>query len=129
LRPQAVISSKDLRLTHPVSGLHQAPLDSTEVELDNSYLHMHFSSHLLFPSIKKFFGGYEIYAEPMCEITPEAAAAYLRRSAAQLSVCSPNFKASESKVPVGSVLVGLPEINQNAHLSHSGLNGLSTCII
>jgi UDPglucose--hexose-1-phosphate uridylyltransferase len=101
LRPQAIISSKDLRLTYPVSGLHQAPLDATEVELDSSYLHMHFCPPLLRSSVRKFFGGYELFAEPSREITPEAAAACLRGSGAQVSVSPTECKAVESQVPVG----------------------------
>jgi UDPglucose--hexose-1-phosphate uridylyltransferase len=76
------------QLTRPVSAIHQAPLDATNDELESSYLHMHFSPPLLLPSVKKFFGGYELYGEPTREITPETAASYLRHSASQLSAKS-----------------------------------------
>ncbi|KAF7883885.1 hypothetical protein EAF00_011197 [Botryotinia globosa] len=67
-----------------VSGLHQAPLDATEEELENSYLHMHFCPPLLRSSIRKFFGGYELFAEPSREITPETAADMLRRAQVEI---------------------------------------------
>ncbi|TGO29606.1 hypothetical protein BPAE_0013g00580 [Botrytis paeoniae] len=67
-----------------VSGLHQAPLDATEEEIENSYLHMHFCPPLLRSSIRKFFGGYELFAEPSREITPETAADMLRRAQVEL---------------------------------------------
>ncbi|KAK9424054.1 putative Galactose-1-phosphate uridylyltransferase [Seiridium unicorne] len=73
-------------MTFPyISGLHQAPLNATGMELECSYLHMHFCPPLLLPSIKKFFGGYEFNGEPTREITPEAAASQLRCSSAHLS--------------------------------------------
>ncbi|KAH1457753.1 hypothetical protein KXX53_005636, partial [Aspergillus fumigatus] len=83
-------------MTFPyISALHQAPLNATEAEVDSSYLHMHFSPPLLFPSVKKFFGGYELHGEPTREITPEAAAALLRHSGTQLPVCADNLKAAQ----------------------------------
>ncbi|TGO18683.1 hypothetical protein BTUL_0008g00670 [Botrytis tulipae] len=48
------------------------------------YLHMHFCPPLLRSSIRKFFGGYELFAEPSREITPETAADMLRRAQVEL---------------------------------------------
>jgi len=67
-----------MRLMCLVSGLHQAPLNATKADVDNSYMHMHFSPPLIRPGIKKFFGGFELFADPSREITPETAAAALR---------------------------------------------------
>ncbi|OJJ79842.1 uncharacterized protein ASPGLDRAFT_52061 [Aspergillus glaucus CBS 516.65] len=91
-----------------ISALHQAPLNATEGELESSYLHMHFSPPLLFPSIKKFFGGYELYAEPTREITPETAAARLRHSGAQLLMSSCRSKAVGSQAQEEFMLIGSP---------------------
>ncbi|PSS05198.1 galactose-1-phosphate uridyl transferase [Coniella lustricola] len=61
------------------SGIHQAPLDSTEEEAENSYFHMHFYPPLLrSATVRKFLVGYELMAEPQRDITPEQAAARLR---------------------------------------------------
>lgn len=61
------------------SGIHQAPLDGTVEEIENSYLHIHFYPPLLrSATIKKFLVGYEMMAEPQRDITPEQAAARLR---------------------------------------------------
>ncbi|KAB5515182.1 galactose-1-phosphate uridyl transferase [Coniochaeta sp. 2T2.1] len=61
------------------SGLHQAPLDCTEEEAENSYFHMHFYPPLLrSATVRKFLVGYELMAEPQRDITPEQAAAKLR---------------------------------------------------
>ncbi|KAF2421216.1 galactose-1-phosphate uridyl transferase [Tothia fuscella] len=81
-----------------ISAIHQAPLDATEAELKTSYLHAHFSSPLLSPSIKKFFGGYELYGEPTREITPEFTAACLRHSAAQLTVPLQDSTATDVRI-------------------------------
>ncbi|KAK4034505.1 galactose-1-phosphate uridyl transferase [Parachaetomium inaequale] len=62
------------------SGLHQAPLDVSQAELDSSYLHMHFYPPLQHPSVRKFFGGYELLAEPSRDLTPEQAAELLRKA-------------------------------------------------
>lgn len=102
LHPQPSGSPGDSQLTHSVSALHQAPLNATEAEVDSSYLHMHFSPPLLFPSVKKFFGGYELHGEPTREITPEAAAALLRHSGTQLPVCADNLKAAQHQFQVRS---------------------------
>ncbi|TGO43267.1 hypothetical protein BHYA_0002g00720 [Botrytis hyacinthi] len=46
---------------------------------------MHFCPPLLRSSIRKFFGGYELFAEPSREITPETAADMLRHVQVELS--------------------------------------------
>ncbi|TGO69891.1 hypothetical protein BOTNAR_0006g00190 [Botryotinia narcissicola] len=61
-----------------ISGLHQAPLDTIEKELENSYLHIYFCPFLLYFFIRKFFGGYKLFVELLCEITPETAVDILR---------------------------------------------------
>ncbi|KAI3536356.1 galactose-1-phosphate uridylyltransferase, partial [Colletotrichum filicis] len=67
------------------SGIHQAPLDATEKEADNSYLHMHFYPPLLrSATVRKFLVGYELMAEPQRDITPEQAAARLRGTGGEL---------------------------------------------
>jgi UDPglucose--hexose-1-phosphate uridylyltransferase len=61
------------------SGIHQAPLEGTEEEIDASHLHMHFYPPLLrSASVRKFLVGYELMAEPQRDITPEQAARRLR---------------------------------------------------
>ncbi|KAL9051296.1 MAG: hypothetical protein Q9162_006101 [Coniocarpon cinnabarinum] len=60
-------------------GLHQAPLDGTEEEIEASHFHIHFAPPLLrSASVKKFLVGYELMAEPQRDITPEQAAKRLR---------------------------------------------------
>ncbi|KAL2760264.1 hypothetical protein ACRALDRAFT_1059876 [Sodiomyces alcalophilus JCM 7366] len=67
------------------SGIHQAPLDATEEEADNSYLHMHFYPPLLrSATVRKFLVGYELMAEPQRDITPEQAAVRLRNCGGEL---------------------------------------------
>lgn len=67
------------------SGIHQAPLDGTPEEVENSYLHMHFYPPLLrSATVKKFLVGYELMAEPQRDITPEQAAARLRDCGGEL---------------------------------------------
>ncbi|GKT45826.1 galactose-1-phosphate uridylyltransferase [Colletotrichum spaethianum] len=67
------------------SGIHQAPLDATEEEAENSYLHMHFYPPLLrSATVRKFLVGYELMAEPQRDITPEQAAARLRATGGEL---------------------------------------------
>jgi UDPglucose--hexose-1-phosphate uridylyltransferase len=39
---------------------------------------MHFYPPLLRPEVKKFFGGFELMAELLRDLTPEEAAAHLR---------------------------------------------------
>ncbi|KAL3486370.1 galactose-1-phosphate uridyl transferase [Aspergillus germanicus] len=60
-------------------GIHQAPLEGTEEEIEASYLHLHFYPPLLrSATVRKFLVGYELMAEPQRDITPEQAAARLR---------------------------------------------------
>ncbi|KAJ9129726.1 Galactose-1-phosphate uridylyltransferase [Coniochaeta hoffmannii] len=67
------------------SGLHQAPLECTEEEAENSYFHMHFYPPLLrSATVRKFLVGYELMAEPQRDITPEQAAARLRDCGGEL---------------------------------------------
>ncbi|KAL5332794.1 galactose-1-phosphate uridyl transferase [Aspergillus crustosus] len=66
-------------------GIHQAPLDGTEEEIEASYLHLHFYPPLLrSATVRKFLVGYELMAEPQRDITPEQAAARLRGSGGEL---------------------------------------------
>ncbi|KAH9908325.1 galactose-1-phosphate uridylyltransferase [Xylariomycetidae sp. FL2044] len=67
------------------SGIHQAPLDGTEEEIESSYFHMHFYPPLLrSATVRKFLVGYELMAEPQRDITPEQAAARLRDCGGEL---------------------------------------------
>ncbi|KAI1170621.1 galactose-1-phosphate uridylyltransferase [Nemania sp. FL0916] len=67
------------------SGIHQAPLDGSDEEIDNSYFHMHFYPPLLrSATVRKFLVGYELMAEPQRDITPEQAAARLRDCGGEL---------------------------------------------
>ncbi|KAI1134439.1 galactose-1-phosphate uridylyltransferase [Hypoxylon sp. FL0543] len=67
------------------SGIHQAPLDGTDEEIENSWFHMHFYPPLLrSATVRKFLVGYELMAEPQRDITPEQAAARLRDCAGEL---------------------------------------------
>ncbi|KAI0536639.1 putative galactose-1-phosphate uridylyltransferase [Xylaria digitata] len=67
------------------SGIHQAPLDGTDEEIENSYFHMHFYPPLLrSATVRKFLVGYELMAEPQRDITPEQAAARLRDCGGEL---------------------------------------------
>lgn len=67
------------------SGIHQAPLDATPEEAEDSYLHMHFYPPLLrSATVRKFLVGYELMAEPQRDITPEQAAARLRNCGGEL---------------------------------------------
>lgn len=60
-------------------GLHQAPLEGSEAEIEVSYFHVHFYPPLLRSStVRKFLVGYEMLAEPQRDITPEQAARRLR---------------------------------------------------
>ncbi|KAI1756700.1 galactose-1-phosphate uridylyltransferase [Xylaria castorea] len=87
-----------------ISGVHQAPLNATQAELDSSYLHMHFCPPLLFPNIKKFFGGCELFGEPTREIPPEVAAKHLRCSISQLSIDSVGRKSPDTQPQANTVL-------------------------
>ncbi|KAI1815839.1 galactose-1-phosphate uridylyltransferase [Poronia punctata] len=67
------------------SGIHQAPLNGTDEEIENSYFHMHFYPPLLrSATVRKFLVGYELMAEPQRDITPEQAAARLRDCGGEL---------------------------------------------
>ena len=83
-------------------GLHQAPLEGKEAEMEASHFHIHFYPPLLrSATVRKFLVGqvcasqmflmlvtnssrYEMMAEPQRDITPEQAAARLRDSGGQL---------------------------------------------
>ncbi|TVY13811.1 Galactose-1-phosphate uridylyltransferase [Lachnellula arida] len=61
------------------SGIHQAPLEGSDEEIEASHFHMHFYPPLLrSATVRKFLVGYELMAEPQRDITPEQAAAKLR---------------------------------------------------
>ncbi|KAL7627246.1 galactose-1-phosphate uridyl transferase [Parahypoxylon ruwenzoriense] len=67
------------------SGIHQAPLNGTDEEIENSWFHMHFYPPLLrSATVRKFLVGYELMAEPQRDITPEQAAARLRDCGGEL---------------------------------------------
>ncbi|KAI0452496.1 galactose-1-phosphate uridylyltransferase [Xylaria acuta] len=87
-----------------ISGIHQAPLNATQTELDHSYLHMHFCPPLLFPNIKKFFGGCELFGEPTREILPEVAAKHLRCSISQLSIDCASCKSPCTQLRANTVI-------------------------
>lgn len=55
---------------------------------------MHFYPPLLRPNVKKFFGGYELTAEPLRDFTPEEAAARLRLCREQISACKIDTEAT-----------------------------------
>ncbi|KAH8424659.1 UDP-glucose:hexose-1-phosphate uridylyltransferase [Aspergillus melleus] len=66
-------------------GIHQAPLDGTEEEVESSYLHLHFYPPLLrSATVRKFLVGFELMGEPQRDITPEQAAARLRGCGGEL---------------------------------------------
>ncbi|KAF2763038.1 galactose-1-phosphate uridylyltransferase [Pseudovirgaria hyperparasitica] len=66
-------------------GLHQAPLQGTEEEIEASHFHIHFYPPLLrSATVRKFLVGYELMAEPQRDITPEQAAARLREQGGPL---------------------------------------------
>jgi UDPglucose--hexose-1-phosphate uridylyltransferase len=66
-------------------GIHQAPLDGTDREIECSNLHLHFYPPLLrSATVRKFLVGYELMAEPQRDITPEQAAARLRNCGGEL---------------------------------------------
>lgn len=66
-------------------GIHQAPLDGSEEETEASHFHIHFYPPLLrSATVRKFLVGYELLAEPQRDITPEQAAAKLRKCAGPL---------------------------------------------
>ena len=66
-------------------GLHQAPLEGSEEEIESSYFHIHFYPPLLrSATVRKFLVGYELMAEPQRDITPEQAAKRLRDCGGEL---------------------------------------------
>ncbi|RMJ27999.1 galactose-1-phosphate uridylyltransferase [Aspergillus sp. HF37] len=66
-------------------GIHQAPLEGSEEEIESSYLHFHFYPPLLrSATVRKFLVGYEMMGEPQRDITPEQAAARLRGCGGEL---------------------------------------------
>lgn len=66
-------------------GLHQAPLEGTELEIEASHFHIHFYPPLLrSATVRKFLVGYELMAEPQRDITPEQAAVRLRDCGGEL---------------------------------------------
>lgn len=66
-------------------GLHQAPLEGTNDELEASHFHIHFYPPLLrSATVRKFLVGYEMMAEPQRDITPEQATARLRACGGEL---------------------------------------------
>ena len=78
-------SKKGLGLQSAGSGIHQAPLEGTEEEIEASHFHMHFYPPLLrSATVRKFLVGYELMAEPQRDITPEQAAARLRDCGGEL---------------------------------------------
>ena len=81
--PGVFRDQRDLTLTG--SGIHQAPLEGTEEEIEASHFHMHFYPPLLrSATVRKFLVGYELMAEPQRDITPEQAAARLRDCGGEL---------------------------------------------
>ncbi|KAF2188575.1 galactose-1-phosphate uridylyltransferase [Zopfia rhizophila CBS 207.26] len=67
------------------TGLHQAPLDGSEEEIEASHFHIHFYPPLLrSATVRKFQVGYEMLAEPQRDITPEQAAERLRNCGGEL---------------------------------------------
>lgn len=66
-------------------GLHQAPLEGTNEEIEASHFHIHFYPPLLrSATVRKFLVGYEMMAEPQRDITPEQATARLRGCGGEL---------------------------------------------
>jgi UDPglucose--hexose-1-phosphate uridylyltransferase len=66
-------------------GIHQAPLDGSDEEIECSSLHLHFYPPLLrSASVRKFLVGYELLAEPQRDITPEQATAKLQQCGGEL---------------------------------------------
>ncbi|OKL57311.1 Galactose-1-phosphate uridylyltransferase [Talaromyces atroroseus] len=66
-------------------GIHQAPLEGTDEEIESSWLHLHFYPPLLrSATVRKFLVGYEMMAEPQRDITPEQATTRLRSCGGEL---------------------------------------------
>jgi UDPglucose--hexose-1-phosphate uridylyltransferase len=83
LHPDRCISYSDNSLLG--MGLHQAPLEGTDEEIEASHFHIHFYPPLLrSATVRKFLVGYELMAEPQRDITPEQAATRLRNCGGEL---------------------------------------------
>ncbi|OJJ46783.1 hypothetical protein ASPZODRAFT_132937 [Penicilliopsis zonata CBS 506.65] len=66
-------------------GIHQAPLEGSDDEIEAAYLHLHFYPPLLrSATVRKFLVGFEMLGEPQRDITPEQAAARLRECGGEL---------------------------------------------
>ena len=66
-------------------GIHQAPLQGSDEEIECSSLHFHFYPPLLrSATVRKFLVGYELLGEAQRDITPEQAAARLRDQGGEL---------------------------------------------
>lgn len=66
-------------------GIHQAPLDGSEEEIECSSLHLHFYPPLLrSATVRKFLVGYEMLGEPQRDITPEQATVRLQNCGGEL---------------------------------------------
>ncbi|KIX02181.1 galactose-1-phosphate uridylyltransferase [Rhinocladiella mackenziei CBS 650.93] len=66
-------------------GIHQAPLDGSNEEIECSSLHFHFYPPLLrSATVRKFLVGYEMLAEPQRDITPEQATVRLQGCGGEL---------------------------------------------
>ena len=66
-------------------GIHQAPLEGSDEEIEASSLHFHFYPPLLrSATVRKFLVGYELLGEPQRDITPEQAAKRLRECGGEL---------------------------------------------
>ncbi|GAV51618.1 hypothetical protein ZYGR_0AF00890 [Zygosaccharomyces rouxii] len=60
-------------------GVHQAPLNARDGDLENSWFHMHFYPPLLrSATVRKFLVGFELLGEPQRDLTAEQAAQRLR---------------------------------------------------
>lgn len=66
-------------------GIHQAPLNGNDEEIECSSLHLHFYPPLLrSATVRKFLVGYEMLGEPQRDITPEQATIRLRNCGGEL---------------------------------------------
>lgn len=66
-------------------GVHQAPLQGSEEEVECSSLHLHFYPPLLrSATVRKFLVGYEMLGEPQRDITPEQATTRLQNCGDEL---------------------------------------------
>ncbi|KIW14592.1 galactose-1-phosphate uridylyltransferase [Exophiala spinifera] len=80
-------------------GVHQAPLDGSDEDIECSSFHIHFYPPLLrSASVRKFLVGYELMAEPQRDITPEQATARLQQCGGKLYRLRMRDKASDLKI-------------------------------